>query len=67
MTVGTGGFFVLLAGAWLWLALENHPLYNTVPWAVALMAAGAILGAVGWTWYVRAKRQESRDQLSSFL
>jgi hypothetical protein len=31
LTVGTGGFFVLLAGARLWLALENHPLYNTVP------------------------------------
>ncbi len=66
LTIGAGGFFVLLAGAWLWLALQNRALYNTVPYAVALMAAGSILGAIGWIWYTRAKQQESRDHVASF-
>lgn len=67
LTVGAGGFFVLLAGIWIWVALLNSPLRDTVPYAFVLMAAGAILLWVGRTWYTLAKQQEIRALRDSFL
>jgi ribose/xylose/arabinose/galactoside ABC-type transport system permease subunit len=67
LTVGAGGFFVVLAGVWLWVALQNGLLHDTVPYGFTLLAAGVILVVVGVFWYTRAKREESRVHPESVL
>jgi hypothetical protein len=57
--IGAGGVFVAIAGTWIWVASWNHPLWFTIPYAVALLCGGAALMLVGRSWFLRAKTELS--------
>ena len=64
LAVGAGGFFIVLALVWVWVAEQNNPLRATLPWAILLLVGGAVLGVAGGLWYSRARSEADRALLS---